>query len=66
LEQVEEHPPDLLIEPAIPSEIGVFDGFNRAEEIISYGRSAMEANLSRISYLKRDVIQPDLALCAPA
>jgi NTE family protein len=42
------HPPDVLIRPAIPSEIDLLIGFERAEEIIATGEEAAEAALPHI------------------
>lgn len=44
-------PPDILIQPAIPSEIGVLLGFERIEEAIAAGQAACEAALEKIKSL---------------
>jgi NTE family protein len=42
--RLREHPPDLLLEPDIPSGVGILTGFPRVAEIIAAGeRAAMEA-----------------------
>jgi NTE family protein len=41
-------PPDLLIRPAVPGDIGLLSGFDRALEIIRAGREAAEAVLPQI------------------
>ena len=45
---LEDQPPDLLIKPPIPGEIGVFDGFTRAKEIIDYGRGETRNRLPQL------------------
>lgn len=37
----EEYPPDLLIQPELPSDVSLFFGFNKAAEIINAGYQAM-------------------------
>lgn len=44
-------PPDILIQPPIPSEIGVLLGFERIEEAIDAGQAACEAALPQITSL---------------
>lgn len=38
---LEEYPPDLLIQPELPSDVSLFFGFNKAAEIIEAGYQAM-------------------------
>jgi len=40
-----QHPPDLLIRPAIPSDVSLFFGFQKVKEIIQAGEVAMRERL---------------------
>jgi len=46
-----EAPPDLLLSPPIPREIGLFTGFTRAEEIIHIGEETARRQLDAIQRL---------------
>jgi NTE family protein len=46
--RLEERPPDVLIHPRIPAEVGIFTGFLQAEEIIAMGEAAGRKALPRI------------------
>lgn len=46
-----EAPPDLLLSPPIPAEIGIFTGFPRAKEIIRLGEEAARNQLAEIRRL---------------
>jgi len=48
---MQEFPPDLLINPAIPDDITSLFGFNRVNEIIRAGEEAMESKLSELFHL---------------
>ena len=50
---LEERPPDVLVKPPIPSDIGVFDGFSRSEEIIQIGRRCMLREIDRVKQTAR-------------
>jgi NTE family protein len=52
---LEQQPPDLLITPAIPEGIGVFDGFSRCEDIIRSGRKALDEQLRPLQQLSGKV-----------
>lgn len=43
--RLEAHPPDLLIRPKLPPEVGLLAGFERAAEIIAAGERAAESAL---------------------
>ncbi|MGD8603067.1 MAG: patatin-like phospholipase family protein [Anaerolineales bacterium] len=49
--RLHEHPPDVLIQPHIPADIGILTGFTHAEEVISSGVKAAEAALPSIKRL---------------
>lgn len=49
--RINQQPPDLLISPKIPFEIGLFTGFPHAAEIIEVGRMAAEQRLNEIEHL---------------
>jgi NTE family protein len=46
--RLEERPPDVLIHPRIPADVGIFTGFLRAEEIIAIGEQAARHALPEI------------------
>lgn len=46
--RLEQRPPDLLIEPAIPLTYGLFSGFTAPQEVIALGEAAAEASLKQI------------------
>jgi NTE family protein len=43
--QLDEYPPDVLIQPQIPADIGILTGFTHAKEVIDSGVQATEAAL---------------------
>jgi len=49
--RLEQRPPDLLIEPAIPLTYGLFSGFTQPQDVIALGEKAAEANLAKIHQL---------------
>lgn len=49
--RLRQYPPDLLIRPALPPNITLLSGFNRAEEMIAAGEAATEAALPAIRAL---------------
>jgi NTE family protein len=51
--RIETYPPDVLLAPEIPWDIGIFSGFPRADEIIQAGESAAEERLSELKALVR-------------
>ncbi len=42
------YPPDLLLRPVLPSDVGLLVGFHRADELISAGEQAAEAVLPQL------------------
>jgi NTE family protein len=52
--RLKERPPDVLIHPRIPAEVGIFTGFLQAEEIIAMGEAAGRKALPRI----QDALEP--------
>lgn len=46
--RLQDYPPDLLIRPAVPPNITLLTGFNRAAEIVAAGEAATEAALPAI------------------
>jgi predicted acylesterase/phospholipase RssA len=52
--RIEHYPPDLLLAPEIPQDIGIFSGFPRAEEIIQAGESAAEQHATELIRLVRE------------
>jgi NTE family protein len=51
LTRLQDQPPDLLIEPTIPTSVGLFSGFTHPEQIIAMGEQAAEAALTEIHKL---------------
>lgn len=51
--RIERRPPDLLLAPDIPWDIGIFTGFPRAEEIIRAGELAAEKQIENLGSLVR-------------
>lgn len=49
--RLQRYPPDLLIRPALPAEVTLLSGFNRATEIIAAGEAAAVAALPEIRAL---------------
>jgi NTE family protein len=49
--RLEDAPPDLLIQPAIPADVDLLLGFERAAEVIAAGEQAAEAALPAIEAL---------------
>ena len=49
--RLEEYPPDVLIHPHLPAEIGILTGFTHASEIIDMGLHAAQESLEEISRL---------------
>ncbi len=45
------HPPDLLLRPVLPSDVGLLVGFHRADELIRAGEQAAEAALPQLRTL---------------
>lgn len=43
--RLEQDPPDVLIQPQIPADVGILTGFTHAREVIDSGAGAMEAAL---------------------
>lgn len=54
-----EHPPDILIRPDLPNDIGLFVGFKRASEVIVAGEQAAEAALPQIQTLLKGDLVPE-------
>lgn len=52
--RLREYPPDLLIRPALPSNVTLLSGFNRAAEIVAAGEAAAEAALPDIRSLLQE------------
>ncbi len=50
-QKLREFPPDLLIRPALPREVTVFSGFDRAAELIALGEDAARKHLAAIHAL---------------
>jgi len=46
--RLEERPPDVLIHPRIPADVGIFTGFLHAAEIIAFGEQAARRALPQI------------------
>jgi NTE family protein len=51
--KLRQFPPDVLIQPNIPTGVNVLAGYDRAAELIAIGERAAEANLSDIKLLLR-------------
>jgi NTE family protein len=51
--RIEHRPPDLLLTPDIPREVGIFSGFTHAEEIIQTGEMAAQKQVSELNRLLR-------------
>lgn len=51
--KLRQFPPDVLIRPAIPTDVNVFAGYERAAELITAGERAAEAHLLEIKSLLR-------------
>ena len=49
--KLRQFPPDVLIQPEIPTGVNVFAGYDRADELIAAGEHAAEAHLSEIKSL---------------
>lgn len=50
---LKEQPPDVLLQPQIPANIGVFDGFTRSEQIIQVGREALQSRINELDFVSR-------------
>jgi len=51
--KLRQFPPEVLIRPAIPTDVNVFAGYERAAELIAAGERAAEAHLPEIKSLLR-------------
>lgn len=51
--RIEHYPPDLLLAPEIPGDIGIFSGFPKAEEIIRAGELAAGQHTAELNSLIR-------------
>ena len=51
--RIEHFPPDLLLAPEIPCDIGIFSGFPKAEEIIRAGELAADQHTAELNSLVR-------------
>ena len=51
--KLRQFPPDVLIQPAIPTDVNVFAGYERAAELIAAGERAAETHLPEIKSLLR-------------
>jgi len=61
-QKLAEHPPDVLICPAVPADVGVFSGFPRAAECIAAGEQAARDALPAIErVIKRRIWWPGVA-----
>ncbi len=53
--RIKRRPPEILLAPDIPADIGIFSGFPRAEEIIRAGESAAQEQTAEIHRLIRKI-----------
>jgi hypothetical protein len=52
--RLELRPPDLLIKPEIPWDVGIFSGFTRAADIIQAGEAAAQLQVAELHHLIRE------------
>lgn len=50
-ERLQRDPPDVILQPRLPSGINVFKGYNRTEELVSAGERAAQSMLTEIRAL---------------
>lgn len=55
--RLEDSPPDLLLRPCIPADIGLFTGFTRAAEIIAAGERAATKRLRKLRRIENSLLR---------